>query len=71
MNVLSFEAFASLEVINSIELWEDLFKGYLLGPGQNVFCSRLRRFLLALSGPAYILPRVKDSVKDTSVYNCE
>jgi hypothetical protein len=37
MNVLSFEAFASLEVINSIELWEDLFKGYLLGLGEKMF----------------------------------
>jgi hypothetical protein len=49
---------------------EELFKGILLGLGWKRFYSSLRRFLLALSGPAYILPRVKDSVKDTRVDNC-
>jgi hypothetical protein len=49
---------------------EDLFKGYLLGLGEKCFFSSLRRFLLALSGPAHILSLVKDSVKDKHVYKC-
>ncbi len=49
-----YERFEFLEVILNC-FWKDLFKGYLQGSSLNVFRGELWRFLLALSGPAYIL----------------
>jgi hypothetical protein len=43
---------------------EELFKGSLLRLGEKCFSSSLRRFLLALSGPAYILCPLQLNVKD-------
>jgi len=48
---------------------EDLFKGYLQGVIQNLFCATLWRFLLALAGPTNNILFLKDSVKDILVYN--
>ena len=44
---------------------EDLFKGYFQGFGQNVFCAKLWKFLLALSGPIHNIHLLKDRVKDS------
>jgi hypothetical protein len=49
-----------------IWILEDLFKGDLLKLGEKCFFSSLRRFLLALSGPACIVCPLQYFVKDNT-----
>ncbi len=67
MNVV-FEFFGG----NTQLIYKDLFKRYLQGSALNYsFRGELWRFLLALSGPAYIVCPLQSSVKDSMVYCCE
>jgi len=49
---------------NTLVVVDELFKRFFLRTVQNYFCAILRKFLLALSGPAHNIRCVKDSVKD-------